>query len=182
MQPATLGSVGIARPNFASAAPSAPIAARPVFQVIRRNGSVTPFDAGKISVAMTKAFLAVEGDSAAASRRVHDRVAELAAQVAAAVTRRLQDGGACHIEDIQDQVELALMPAGEHEVGRAYNVDRDARRQARAARSPAPAAPAAPRVKTRDGTLVPLDVSRLERVVRESCAGLADVAAQPIID
>ena len=30
-------------------------------QVIRRNGSVSPFDASKISVAMTKAFLAVEG-------------------------------------------------------------------------------------------------------------------------
>ena len=30
-------------------------------QVIRRNGTVSPFDAGKISVAMTKAFLAVSG-------------------------------------------------------------------------------------------------------------------------
>ncbi|MEW8431893.1 MAG: hypothetical protein G8D61_19375, partial [gamma proteobacterium symbiont of Ctena orbiculata] len=34
-------------------------------QVIRRNGKVTHFDPGKISVAMTKAFLAVEGGSAA---------------------------------------------------------------------------------------------------------------------
>ena len=30
-------------------------------QVIRRNGTVSKFDASKISVAMTKAFLAVEG-------------------------------------------------------------------------------------------------------------------------
>ena len=36
-------------------------------RVIRRNGKVTTFDASKIAVAMTKAFLAVEGGSAAAS-------------------------------------------------------------------------------------------------------------------
>uniref|UniRef100_UPI0035937E9E ATP cone domain-containing protein n=1 Tax=Thiocapsa sp. TaxID=2024551 RepID=UPI0035937E9E len=58
-------------------------------QVIRRNGKVTHFDAAKIMVAMTKAFLAVEGGSAAASSRVHDRVRELAEQVTSALTRRL---------------------------------------------------------------------------------------------
>jgi len=36
------------------------------FRVIRRNGKVTAFDGEKISVAMTKAFLAVEGGNAAA--------------------------------------------------------------------------------------------------------------------
>ena len=46
----------------------------PSYQVIRRNGAVTSFDASKIAVAMTKAFLAVEGNTAAGSRRVHDIV------------------------------------------------------------------------------------------------------------
>ncbi|HSO83561.1 ATP cone domain-containing protein, partial [Thiocapsa sp.] len=87
-------------------------------QVIRRNGKVTHFDPNKIMVAMTKAFLAVEGGSAAASSRVHDRVRELAEQVTSALTRRLPGGGTVHIEDIQDQVELALMRAGEHKVAR----------------------------------------------------------------
>jgi ribonucleoside-diphosphate reductase alpha chain len=45
--------------------------ATPPLQVIRRNGTVSPFDASKISIAMTKAFLAVEGHTAAASRRIH---------------------------------------------------------------------------------------------------------------
>src|SRR3546814_13607849 len=36
-------------------------------KVIRRNGKLTSFDARKISVAVTKAFLAVEGGAAAAS-------------------------------------------------------------------------------------------------------------------
>ena len=45
-----------------------------LIKVIRRNGTVTPFDANKIAVAMTKAFLAVEGDTAAGSSRIHETV------------------------------------------------------------------------------------------------------------
>lgn len=43
-------------------------------QIIRRNGTVSRFDANKISVARTKALLAVDGHLAAASRRVHESV------------------------------------------------------------------------------------------------------------
>ena len=76
------------------------------YEVIRRTGDLTRFDASKIQVAMTKAFLAVEGNQAAASRRIHDIVEHLTAQVMEALFRRLPDGGAVHIEDIQDYVEL----------------------------------------------------------------------------
>src|SRR5262245_22295567 len=76
----------------------------PAFQVIRRNGSVTPFDATKITVAVTKAFLAVEGGRAAASRRVHDVVEDITTQVVAALTRRTATGRTFHVEEIQDQV------------------------------------------------------------------------------
>ncbi|HXG29350.1 MAG TPA: ATP cone domain-containing protein, partial [Nevskiales bacterium] len=51
------------------------------FKVIRRNGKVTPFDASKIELALTKAFLAVEGSNAAASTRIHQTVKSLTAQV-----------------------------------------------------------------------------------------------------
>src|SRR5262245_24149059 len=84
-------------------------AAIPGLLVIRRNGGVTPFDARKITVAMTKAFLAVEGGRAAASRRVHEVVEGLTGQVVAALTRRGDAGRTFHVEEIQDQVELALM-------------------------------------------------------------------------
>jgi ribonucleoside-diphosphate reductase alpha chain len=162
---------------------SMPTAAHAAFRVIRRNGAVTAFDPAKITVAMTKAFLAVEGDAAAASRRVHERVEALTGQVVAAVTRRLGDGAACHIEDIQDQVELALMRAGEHKVARAYIVYRDARAQAREAPQVAAGPPARVlHVTTPAGERVPLDTARLERVVREACAGVAGAAAEPILD
>ena len=38
-------------------------------RVIKRNGTVVPFEDSKITVAITKAFLAVEGGTAAASSR-----------------------------------------------------------------------------------------------------------------
>ena len=52
-------------------------------RVIKRNGTVVPFEDSKITVAITKAFLAVEGGTAAASSRIHETVANLTAQVVA---------------------------------------------------------------------------------------------------
>ena len=50
------------------------------YRVVRRNGSIASFDIDKISVAMTKAFLAVEGNQAAASSRILRAKGSLAAQ------------------------------------------------------------------------------------------------------
>ena len=62
-------------------------------RVIKRNGTVVSFEASKISVAITKAFLAVEGGTAAASSRIHDMVAKLTEQVTATFERRMPSGG-----------------------------------------------------------------------------------------
>ena len=101
------------------------------FKVIRRNGKVTVFDGNKIKIAITKAFLAVEGGNAAASSRIHETVDVLTDSVVRAITRRMPAGGAVHIEDIQDQVELALMRGGEHKVARSYVLYRDERARER---------------------------------------------------
>lgn len=152
-------------------------------QVIRRNAEVTHFDPNKIMVAMTKAFLAVEGGNAAASSRVHDTVRTLTDQVVNALTRRLPGGGTVHIEDIQDQVELALMRAGEHKVARDYVLYREQRARERAAK-----AAAAPPEKQQigvthaDGGIHPLDLDRLRRLVTEACRGLGAVDGQTILD
>lgn len=157
----------------------------PGYQIIRRNGGVTPFDASKISVALTKAFLAVEGSSAAASRRIHDIVAGLTAQIVAGLTRRADNGRTFHIEDVQDQVELALMRSEHHKVARAYVLYREERAQERArARAEAePVAATAPalRMKAADGALVPLDAVRLATVIGEACADLDGVSADAVL-
>jgi ribonucleoside-diphosphate reductase alpha chain len=153
-------------------------------KVIRRNGKLTNFDSNKIAIAMTKAFLAVEGSQAAASARVRDKVTELTQQVVHSLTRHLSGGGTLHIEDIQDQVELALMRGGEHKVARDYVIYRNERAQARAAeaaaKAPAIAAPAIT-VKLDDGRVIPLDSDRLFRVVTEACAGLTGVSVDEVL-
>src|SRR6185295_6416142 len=49
-------------------------AAHSQHRLIRRNGAVVAFEPSKISVAMTKAFLAVEGGQGAASARIRELV------------------------------------------------------------------------------------------------------------
>jgi len=167
----------------ADATPAPAAATRPGSHgVIRRNGKLTPFDSDKIKVAVTKAFLAVEGGNAAASRRIHEIVDQLTDQVASAITRRLPGGGTVHIEDIQDQVELALMRAGEHKAARAYVLYREqrARERAEAAaarrREQAPPAPGpALRVTRAGGETAVLDEARLRRIIAEACDGLDGV-------
>src|SRR5690554_5490069 len=105
-------------------------------RVIKRNGSVVAYTQDKIQLAITKAFLAVEGDNAANSGRIHDTVQQLADQVSLIFKRRMPSGGTIHIEDIQDQVELALMRSGEHKVARSYVIYRSEQAKKREAEQP----------------------------------------------
>ena len=172
----------------AAPAPELAAAAPGQYRVIRRNGKLTAFDKEKIKVAVTKAFLAVEGGSAAASTRIHEVVDALTAQVVYALTRSRPDGGTFHIEDIQDQVELALMREGHHKIARAYVLYREERARARAeeeARSGAGEEQpdeARLQVTAADGSTRPLDLKRLVRVVNEACRGTEDVDPAPIIE
>ncbi|OGT59260.1 MAG: ribonucleotide-diphosphate reductase subunit alpha [Gammaproteobacteria bacterium RIFCSPHIGHO2_12_FULL_43_28] len=155
-------------------------------KVIRRNGTVTPFDANKIAVAMTKAFLAVEGDTAISSSRIYDKVSALSQRIADIFARRLQSGGTIHIEEIQDQVELALMRAGEYKVAKAYVLYREERRRAREqtqkASEKAQTTVPTLNVTHADGSIKPLDFVALNAQVEHACSGLTDVSAKLIIE
>jgi ribonucleoside-diphosphate reductase alpha chain len=154
------------------------------YRVIRRNGKLTAFSRDKIKVAMTKAFLAVEGGNAAASSRIHETVETLTEQVSRAITRRLPGGGTVHIEDIQDQVELALMRGGAHKVARAYVLYREERARARATeKAAAEAQKQQPglQMTLASGELAPLDEARLERIVREACEDMASTDAAVVL-
>jgi len=143
---------------------------------------MSAFDVTKISVAMTKAFLAVEGSDTAISSRLHHLVEELTAQVQRALMCHTEPGArtTLHIEQIQDQVELALMRGGHHKVARDYVLYRE--EHARARETPAqPAAPAL-HVTDVDGERRPLDWARVERLVGEAVAGIADVETGPVLD
>ncbi|WP_414040949.1 ribonucleoside-diphosphate reductase subunit alpha [Acidithiobacillus sp. M4-SHS-6] len=149
------------------------------YKVIRRNNAVVPFDASKIHIAMTKAFLAVEGGSGAASARVRDLVTRLTGQVIEALQRRQPGGGTFHIEDIQDQVELALMRAGEHEVARAYVLYREERARERRQQNAATLLTDLPQIQVKhpDGSQRFLDMQRLRAVIEEACSGLGEAVS-----
>src|SRR5687767_2197149 len=152
------------------------------YKVIRRNGSVVGFEPAKISIAMTKAFLAVHGGQGAASARVRDEVVKLTDGVVAALMKRKPEGGAIHIEEIQDQVELALMRGGEHEVARAYVLYREKRAQERAAQKSQAKETIATTIHVVDnGIRKPLDLARMTALVRASCDGLRDVEPEAIL-
>lgn len=166
------------------------VAAPGVLKVIRRNGELALYNDNKIKVAVTKAFLAVEGETAAGSSRIHDIVNNLTQQITQAFKRRLHLDSTIHIEDIQDQVELALMREGHHKVARAYVLYREERRRRReeeeAANKQQHKAAAEPHtglhVTLEDGRRVPLDIKRMEILVKEACAGLTDVDIDTIIE
>ncbi|MGH8679711.1 MAG: ribonucleoside-diphosphate reductase subunit alpha, partial [Burkholderiales bacterium] len=142
------------------------------YKVIRRNGTVVGFEPGKIAVAMTKACIAVNGGQGAASARVREIVASLTENVVQALMRRQPGGGTFHIEDIQDQVELALMRGGEHEVARAYVLYREQRARERAKHKEAHGGHQVVINVIEKGVSRPLDLAALTALVRDSCEGL----------
>ena len=163
-------------PGSASAGQTpAEIVARGDYRVIRRNGAVVAFEPTKISVAMTKAFLAVSGGQGAVSARIRELVEQLTGNVVAALVRRQPNGGTFHIEDVQDQVELSLMRSGEHDVAREYVLYRakrmDERRAAKEAAGGAPVA--APQIHVVDGGARRLlDINDVHALVNAACSGL----------
>lgn len=152
-------------------------------KVLRRDGSVVDFEPTKISVAISKAFIAVEGETGTSSSKVRDLVHKLTEQVIEILHRRLPDGGILHIEHIQDQVEIALMRAGEYEVARTFVLYREARAKERSAAHPEQPAVPQLNVTKPDGTTEPLDLNRLRFVIEEASAGLGSaVSVQTIFD
>lgn len=153
-----------------------------LFKVIKRNGQIVPFDANKITLAMTKAFLYVEGGQAAESSRVHAITQQLTDTIITAFLKKNPSGGTLHIEDIQDQGIVALMRAGQYEVATQYILYRDQQRKKREAQRAEKLKPGEIRVTLPNGKMQKLDQARLETVINEACTGVVDVDAQAVIN
>lgn len=159
------------------------------YKIIRRNGSVVAFEPSKIAIAVTKAFLAVNGGQGAASARVREQVEQLTHAVVRALLRSRPNGGTFHIEDIQDQVELALMRSGEHNVARAYVLYREKRNQERAAQQEVSLEAQTANQAGESGIKVTdsgvekwLDMAALRRVIEAACEGFGThIDATPIV-
>jgi len=198
-QPAGINNPGLNPAGALSQTPSAGFVAGGVggsqatqlsdYKIIRRNGSVVAFEPSKIAIAVTKAFLAVNGGQGAASARVREQVEQLTHAVVRALLRSRPNGGTFHIEDIQDQVELALMRSGEHNVARAYVLYREKRNQERAAQQEVTQDAQAANQAGESGIKVTdngvekwLDMAALRTIIEAACEGLGNqIDATPII-
>jgi ribonucleoside-diphosphate reductase alpha chain len=155
------------------------------YQVERRDGSIVKFKGEKIVRAITKAFLAEE-DIKEPTERILEEVGQISDTVFASLARRRAHGGTYHIEDIQDQVELALMRVSRPEVAKRYVLYREERAKVREQRNveaaPAPIAIPQYTITRADGQVVPLDQVRLRRLLGEACTGYErEVSAENIL-
>jgi ribonucleoside-diphosphate reductase alpha chain len=153
------------------------------YMVERRNGSVVNFKGDKIVIAISKAFLAQEGLESPTAR-IKEEIQHIADLVFTALVKRRPNGGTWHIEDIQDQVELALMRVGRPEVAKRYVLYREERarlREGKVGIAP-PATTSVPAVEytvtDAQGKVVPLNKDRLNTVIKEACQGYAGVVPE----
>lgn len=155
------------------------------YRVMRRDGRLVPFLPEKITLALTKAFLAAQDQHTEPTARTREMADTLTANVVESLSRR-REAGEFHIEEIQDQVELALMRAGEHGVARRYVLYREERAKAREAtvKAPEPEVTGRPlHITGANGEAVVLDVAGLKARLGVACAGLGEhVSAENLLD
>ncbi|WP_144392848.1 ribonucleoside-diphosphate reductase subunit alpha [Pleionea sediminis] len=152
--------------------------------VSKRNGDAVPFQPEKISTAITKAILAVEGQSASGSSRVHGVVSNITNDIVSRFRRLMPDGGIINIEDIQDQVELGLMRQGLQQIARAYVLYREERARKRVPDISVDKSKSEETltVKLENGQLSEHPLSRIKQDIVDACAGLSDVEPEHIFD
>ncbi len=136
-----------------------------VVRLIRRNGTVVPWNESKIEVACRKAFLTTKED------------AESAIRIARAVTARIRRGERAfvHIEDVQDMVQEELMRQGFYKVAESYILYRAQRARLREeAAKPPPDAEQESLivVRRKSGESVFWDGSELKRRIQFAVIGL----------
>jgi len=149
-------------------------------RVRSRDGDLRPFNPERIGRAVAKALLAAEGGDVL-SARSRDLTALLARQICEQLTARRPEGGTFDVEEIQDQAELSLMRASQHEAARRFVLYREARRQARSTQTVAKKVVVevpAINVTHKDGAKRLLDFDRLRCVIVEACTGLTGVSAE----
>jgi len=135
-------------------------------QIQKRNGTLAEFDSTKIENAVILCILRdADGNlrgspNLSASQR--DLAKKITAQVVEVVSRRALDG-VIYIEDVQDQVELALMRSGEHKYARDYVLYRERRKAEREA------ANATQKKETVANEFGNLDLSAYRNIITTAC-------------
>ncbi|KZX57728.1 ribonucleotide-diphosphate reductase subunit alpha [Halioglobus sp. HI00S01] len=153
-----------------------------MLKVIKRDGSVVRFDDDKILWAIKKAYLATEGEAAGSSSRVTEFADALTQRVVSTFKRRAPSGGTVHIEEIQDQVELELMRAGEHKVARDYVLYREQQAAKRASISTETRQAASGIKVATDGGMQDLNIDSIFAIVERATGKHERVSSEIVVN
>ncbi len=151
-------------------------------KVNKRDNRVVDYDASRIAIAIKKAYLAVEGEQASTSNRVEDVARYLTSNITHQLAITHGNTGVVDIETIQNNVEFALMCAGEHAVARAYILYREERAKERQKEieNTKPTEPTI-QVTLADGSQEPLDTDWLRAIATQACTQLENTDANALI-
>ena len=146
------------------------------YSIVRRNNETTPFDKEKITVAISKAFLEEPSEFAGKDLSFIDDITNAVVQ---SVIKKNPTANYFHIETIQDEVELALLRMGYHDIAIRYLLYRRKRSEERAAK-------AKQRLNkeinmTTATGLVPLDVAEIEQKITQASEGLDHIDKEQLI-
>lgn len=159
------------------------------FSLIKRNGSVEPFEPSKIRAAIQKAYL-FDGDGQPTrpdnklSQSEYETIEKVLDQVLTALFRNNDGRAHIHIEDVQDQVELQLMRSGDHKVARGYVIYRERHQKQRAASVTLVAANDEPHLQLRDahGQMIRLSQTDVQRLIESYAGDLPNVAPAAVAE
>lgn len=152
-------------------------------RVIKRDKSLAEFDPNKIVNAITSAFISAEGSALTSTKEKHSQIENLAAAVCTRVARTPDRN--VSVEDVQDQVELALMRAGLQNIARRYVIYREEQAERRERESQEKfelnGAPVLTCLLPDESTL-PLDFPTWSLLLEQASMNLPDVSPELIFD
>ena len=96
-----------------------------------RDEQFRTFDPERIGLAIGKALQAATGEQGTISQERRELCAQVTKDVCESLIARKPEGGSFYVEEVQDQAELGLMRAGEHEAARRFVLYREERRKLR---------------------------------------------------
>ena len=151
-------------------------------KIIRRTGGTVQFDSSKIALAIAKAFEATKanGHKEKTLEQWQDsmEVKEVVSKVHDALWHKhLRDSATTHaIEEVQDQVELALLRSGHDDIASAYHQYREGHRKKRLEKVKS-LIPETFNVRHKDGKTRLIEPSELHGRLESACHGLSELVS-----
>ncbi len=148
-------------------------------KVIKRDGSLISFEPSKIRVAISKAFIDVEGGDVELSNRLSEIAEKLTKFIVTDIITNWPKNTPISIESIQDKVELALIKHDYFKVHRSYIVYREKHTEKRIQEETKDKAPVI-FIKDADGTESTYSKKQILKYLTEKTSNISNINSELI--